>query len=252
MSLVPAVLGSVLLLALGCGRSPAPTLDEPPASARAPATRPARAVATTAGWIECTEASRAPMEARLLARHGLEQEDPWIDRLQCVTIQLASAPAFFVQLVATDGDKHHRLHGVVALDGTTELVPLREARFVWTQLVGGKVSLETLDLDGDGADEVLVRYDDHRQLISDAVDVIAIRGRDLLELAGPPIAFHDPDLDERCHGTLAFEPAAPGVRLVVTTRGSTGRSEHCLDDGRHAFALIADRLVELPAARAGS
>lgn len=203
-----------------------------------------RASATT-GWIECTEASRAPMEATLLARHGLEVlDDP--DGLTCVTVQLADAPAFFVELVGATGDRRRRLHGVLAIDRTTELVPLREASFQWAVLLGGKVAFETIDLDGDGADEVLVHYDDHRQLASAWVDVIAIRGRTLREIEGPRISYEDPDLDERCHGVLARERTGAGVRLVVTTSLSTGRSEHCLARGRHVFALEGDRLVELP------
>lgn len=234
---------ALALLALpGCGRS-----GDPPASQAGQVAAAPPGPGAKPTWVECTEASRAPMEATLLARYHLELSDDPSWGLRCVTIQLADQPAFFVELVGAEGDQRRQLHGVVATDGKTELVPLRAAHLDWVQLRGGKLSFETLDLDGDHADEILLHADDRRQVAATWVDVISIHGRTLSEISGPRIAFEDPELDERCPGVLTIEPAGAGRHLVVTTTGSTGRSEHCLGDGRHEFALDADRLVEAAA-----
>jgi hypothetical protein len=223
---------------LGCGRDapgPAPEPGE---------TRDAAASATR--WLECTESVRAPMEAALLAKYRLEKTDERIDGLRCVTIQLGPQPAFFVELIAAEGEKHRRLLGAIATDGTTELVGLRDGRLEWAQLRGGKVWFETLDLDGDRSDEVIVHYDDLRQDAASWIDVIALRGRSLTEIVGPRVSYDDPDLDDDvCHGVLSTERAGTATHLVVTTTASTGKSDHCLPMGRHVFALDADRLVPL-------
>ncbi|MBA3452055.1 MAG: hypothetical protein H0T42_03030 [Deltaproteobacteria bacterium] len=221
----------------GCGSSPSPAPD--PAETRHDAQ-------TAPRWLECTESVRAPMEAALLARYHLEKTDQRVDGLRCVTIQLGPQPAFFVELIGSERERHRRLLGAIATDATTELVGLRDARLEFAQLRGGKVWFETIDLDGDRSDEVVVHYDDLRQDAASWIDVIALRGRALTEIAGPRISFDDPDLDdEACHGVLTTQRAGVATQLVVTTTGSTGRSDHCLADGRHVFALDADRLVEI-------
>lgn len=241
MSLAPRSAVLMALLLVGCGKSS-------PAGSSGASDAAIDARPTGVRWLECTESARAPMETLLLGRHGLEQVDDEIDRLTCVTITLAGAPAFFVQLVGTVDGKPRRLHGVVATDGKTELVPLREARFSWA-VFGGRVSFETIDLDGDRSDEVIVHYDDRRQVIAEWIDVIVIRGTTLHELRGPRIAYEDPDLDERCHGVLSRERAGKATHLAVMTSGSAGRSDHCLESGRHVFALEGERIVELTATR---
>ncbi len=225
---------------IGCGRSTSPTPEPGETRDAASATR----------WLECTESVRAPMEATLLARYRLEKTEERVDGLRCVTIQLGAQPAFFVELIGTEGDRHRRLLGVVATDGTTELVGLRDGRLEWAQLRGGKVWFETLDLDGDRSDEVIVHYDDLRQDAASWIDVIALRGRALTEIAGPRVSYADPDLeDDVCHGVLTTERAGTAMHLVVTTATSTGKSDHCLPEGRHVFALETDRLIEVPASK---
>lgn len=221
---------------IGCGQAPAP----------APDPTETRDAAPTARWLECTESIRAPMEKTLLARYRLERTDERVDGLRCVTIQLGHQPAFFVELIGADGEQHRRLLGAVATDGSTELVGLRAGRLEWAQLRGGKVWFETMDLDGDRSDEVIVHHDDLRQDAASWIDVIALRGRALTEIAGPRISFDDPDLDDdQCHGVLTTQRVGAATHLIVTTTKSTGKSDHCLADGRHAFALDTDRLVEV-------
>lgn len=215
--------------------------SSPSAPSPAPAARDAGAAAR---WIECTEAQRAPMERLLLSRAHLVKADPQLDGLTCVTMQLRSGPAFFVELVGSEADQRHRLHGVIATDGTTELVPLREATLDWAQLRGGRVWFETLDLDGDGNDELVVHRGDERQPVAEWLDLVAIRGKSIVELAGPRVSWDDPDVDEHCHGVVSREKAGHATELVITTSGSSGASEHCLANGRHVFALVGDRLVE--------
>lgn len=222
---------------VGCGSSPSPAPD--PTETRHDASSAAR-------WLECTESVRAPMETVLLARYHLEKTDERIDGLRCVTIQLGPQPAFFVELIGSQRERHRRLIGAMATDGTTELVGLRDGRLEWAQLRGGKVWFETIDLDGDRSDEVIVHYDDLRQDAASWIDVIALRGRGLTEIVGPRISFDDPDLDdETCHGVLTTQRAGTATQLVVTTSSSTGKSDHCLETGRHVFALDTDRLVEV-------
>lgn len=242
-----------LLGLAACGRD-APTRAQP-ASAPAiaaptivPTIAPPPAAATpTTPWRECTEAFRAPMEQRVLGRRGLEPLDDRTEALRCVTLQIAGEPAFFVEVIATTGDRQLRLQGVMRVDGEGELIALREAPLSWPQLLGGQAAFETIDLDGDGTDEVLVHYDDRRQVRSSWIDVIVIRGDRLLELAGPRIAHDDGDLDEHCDGTLSRERVDGATHLVVTTTTSSGASEHCLGVGRHVFALDGERLVRPPA-----
>jgi hypothetical protein len=218
-----------------CGKSTS-TEDRAPAAIDA---------AAAPRWLECTESLRAPMEATLLERYKLTRDDERVDGLRCVTIQLAQQPAFFVELIGTEGDRHRRLLGVVATNGTTELVGLRDAKLEWTQLRGGKVSFETLDLDGDRADEIVVHHDDRRQDAASWIDVIVIRGRGLAEISGPRISYDDPDLDDdRCAGVLTTRRAGTATHLVVTMQSSTGKSDHCIALGTHVYALDADRLIE--------
>jgi len=240
MRIPPHLAAAVLLALAGCG-SPATPAEEH--GAVAPRDAP-----SAVAWLECTESLRAPMEAILLARYHLEKLDERIDGLRCVTIQLAHQPAFFVELIASEGDHHRRLLGVLATNGTTELVGLRDARLEWDQLQGDKVSLETVDLDGDRADEILVHHGDRRLESRSWIDVIVLRDRGLTEIAGPRVSYNDPDLDDdRCLGVLTMERTGALTRLVVTTSTSTGKSEHCLARGRHVFALDVDRVVELAA-----
>ena len=227
----------VALAVSGCGRSPAPAPE--PGETQQDAALAAR-------WLECTESVRAPMEKTLLARYRLDRTEERVDGLRCVTIQLGAQPAFFVELIGTEGDRHRRMLGAVATDGTTELVGLRDGRLEWAQLRGGKVWFETVDLDGDRSDEVIVHHDDLRQDAASWIDVIALRGRALTEISGPRISYDDPDLDDdQCHGVLTFQRVGVAMQLVVTTSRSTGKSDHCLADGRHAFSLDTDRLVEV-------
>lgn len=222
------------LAVAGCGSAPGTAPSDEPVAA------PPRDAGAAAAWLECTESVRAPMERALLARYHLEKLDDRVDGLRCVTIQLARQPAFFVELNGTEGDHHRRLLGVVATDGATEVVGLRDAH-----LPGGKLSFETLDLDGDHSDEILVHHTAPHLEEGAWLDLVVLRDRGLSEIAGPRIAYADPDLDDdRCQGTLATERAGAATHLVVTTTASTGKSDHCLAPGRHVFALEVDRLVE--------
>ncbi len=235
-SIALSACGLALLGLVACGKSA--STDDPTAERSQDAAKPLR-------WVECTESARAPMEAALLARYHLERVEDRADGLRCVTIQLADRPAFYVELIASEGDRNRRLIGVLATDGTTELVGLRDGRLDWTQLRGGKISFEPIDLDGDRSDEIVVHYDDTHQDAASWLDVIAIRGRGLAEISGPRISYVDPDLDdERCRGSLTTERVGAATHLVVTTRESTGKSARCLAVGTHRFVLDADRLVE--------
>lgn len=180
-----------------------------------------------------------------LARLHLAATEERVDGLTCVTIQFARQPAYFIELVGEYEGQRRRLHGVMAMDRTTEVVSLHDAALAWPQLRGAKVWFESVDLDGDGTDELIVHRGDDRLTIAEWVDVVAIRGDKLAELKGPRISYEDPDIDDACRGSVAIERAGVGQHLVVTTAQSNGRSEHCLARGRHVFALVRGSLVEL-------
>jgi hypothetical protein len=218
----------VFLLALvACGRR----TDAPPA--------PPPAHAKVA-WQECTEAARAKMEAALAERTHLTG-----GALTCVTIALASQPGYFVELTGRRGDAPVRLHGVIALDGTTELVKLSPAVARGIQIPRAMVWFETVDLDGDGTEDILAHRRDPRFEKAEWVDVTAVRGDALVEIEGPPVAYDDPDLEETCRGTLTEAHAGKATHLVVDVAASSGESEHCLAPGRHVLALSGERLVNV-------
>ncbi|MBV8761223.1 MAG: hypothetical protein JO257_28255 [Deltaproteobacteria bacterium] len=228
-----------LVLVAACGTSSAPT----PAPARTGSAAPRVA------WQECTEAARARMEKALVAREGLERLDAeggeQMPTLTCVTMQLGHEPGFFVELVGRRGRAPVRLHGVVALDGTTELIPIAPAAARGVQIPRAMVYFETIDLDGDGTDDLIAHRRDPRLPRAEWIDVIAVRGRTLVDIEGPPVAHEDPDVDEACTGTLSETRAGSATHLVVAVSASTGESEHCLATGRHELALTGDRLVEV-------
>jgi hypothetical protein len=216
-----------LLALVACGRS----TDAPPA--------PPSAHAKVA-WQECTEAARAKMETVLSERMHLTG-----GALTCVTVGLASQPGYFVELTGKRGDAPVRLHGVLALDGTTELVKLSPAVSRGIQIPRAMVWFETVDLDGDGTDDILAHRRDPRFERAEWLDVTAVRGDALVEIEGPPIAYDDPDLEETCRGMLSEARAGKGTHLVIDVAASSGESDHCLSVGRHVLALSGDRLVNV-------
>jgi hypothetical protein len=138
-----------------------------------------------------------------------------------------------------------RLHGVLALDGTTELIKLSPAVSRGIQIPRAMVWFETVDLDGDGNEDLLAHRRDPRFERAEWLDVVAVRGDALVEIEGPPVAYEDPDLEETCRGTLTEQRAGAATQLVVTVAGSSGESEHCLGPGKHVLALSGDRLVSI-------
>jgi hypothetical protein len=222
-----------LLALVACtgGTAPAPAKHEPP--------KP------VAKWQECTETARAKMEASLTARMHLEKLDAEASALTCVTIAVAGQPAYFVEVTGRRGDAPVRLHGVLALDGTTELIKLSPAVSRGIQIPRAMVWFETLDLDGDGTDDILAHRRDPRFERAEWLDVVAVRGDALVEIEGPPVAYEDPDLEETCRGTLTEQRAGAATQLVVMVAGSSGESEHCLGPGKHVLALSGDRLVSI-------
>lgn len=217
----------VALVACTGGSAPAPAKHEPP----------------RAKWQECTESARAKMEAALTARLHLERLDADATALTCVTIALAGQPAYFVELTGRRGDAPVRLHGVLALDGTTELVKLSPAVSRGIEIPRAMVWFETVDLDGDGNDDILAHRRDPRFERAEWLDVVAVRGDALVEIEGPPIAYDDPDLEETCHGTLTEQRAGAATQLVVTVAGTSSESDHCLAPGKHVLSLSGDKLV---------
>jgi hypothetical protein len=216
-----------LLVLVACGRS----ADRPPSPA------PARA---KLAWQECTEAARAKMEGALSARMHLSGA-----ALTCVTVGLASQPGYFVELTGRRGDAPVRMHGVIALDGTTELVKLAPAVARGIQIPRAMVWFETLDLDGDGVEDIVAHRRDPRFERAEWLDVTAVRGDTLVEIEGPPVAYDDPDLEETCHGRLSETRAGKATHLVIDVASSSGESEHCLTPGRHELALAGDRLADV-------
>ena len=165
--------------------------------------------------------------------------------LTCVTVAVASQPGYFVELTGRRADAPLRLHGVIALDGTTELVKLAPAALRGIQIPRAMVWFETVDLDGDGSEDILAHRSDPRLPRAEWLDVTAVRGDALVEIEGPPVAYEDPDLDETCRGTLSQTRVGKAMHLVIDVSASTGESEHCLARGRHVLALAGDRLVNV-------
>jgi len=222
----------------------------------APASKVAPAPHAALAWQECTEVARARMETALVAREGLEKLDAEAPALTCITIQLAptssgSPPSgspqagYFVELVGRRAGEPVRLHGVLGLDGTTELIPIAPAASRGVQIPRAMVWFEAIDLDGDGTDDLIAHRRDPRFERAEWIDVIAVRGRTLIDIAGPQVAHEDPDVEETCNGLLSERRDGSATHLVVAVTASSGDSEHCLGLGRHELALAGDRLVEV-------
>lgn len=232
-----AVAMALPVAACGNGAAPAPTTAPAPHAALA--------------WQECTEVARARMETALVAREGLEKLDAEAPALTCITIQLAPSGSgspqagYFVELIGRRAGEPVRLHGVLALDGTTELIPLGPAASRGVQIPRAIVWFEAVDLDGDGTDDLIAHRRDPRFERAEWIDVIAVRGRTLIDIEGPQVAHEDPDVEEACNGTLTERREGSATHLVVAVTASSGESDHCLGLGRHELALAGDRLVEV-------
>jgi hypothetical protein len=131
--------------------------------------------------------------------------------------------------------------GILAADGTTEIVPFasRGELVVSTSVV----ECATVDLDGDGVDEIVEtwRRSPTGQIGSNNwLEVRRIEGTELATIRGPHTSVYHPEL-----GGCSAEVRLAGKTIVITVAHLAGiPPSDCLSIGTHTFALENDAIVE--------
>ena len=149
-------------------------------------------------------------------------------------------PGFYV-IAESDGA---RRAGVLASDGTTELVAF--ARRI-TEDGLDVVACATVDLDGDGVEEVVSTLRETRHAgTTEWIEIERLTGRGLATIRGPYTSVDHDDLG-RCTGELRLA----GQTIVIDVEHAPGiPPSDCLAAGPHAFAIDDDAIVEVAIRRA--
>ena len=181
----------------------------------------------------CTDERRDAIAKHLQARWNT----PAVSIVRC-TPGLFPIAGFFIE--ADDRA------GVIALDGTTEIIPFtpRGQLIVATSVV----ECATVDLNGDGVDEIVETW---RRSASGALgsnDWLVIRrieGNELATIRGPHTSVYHPEL-----GGCTAEVRLAGKTIVISVALLPGiPPSDCLPAGTHMFALEHDAIIELDAAK---
>ena len=178
----------------------------------------------------CTEERQQQLARHLQARWNT----PEVSIVRC-TPGLFPTAGFFIE---TDD----RI-GVIALDGT-DLVPFapRGQRMLATSVV----ECATVDLNGDGTDEIVEtwrRSATGRLGSNNWLEVRRIDDHRMITIAGPHTSVFHPDL-----GACTAEVRLAGRTIVIEVDSPRGiPPSDCLTAGTHTFALEDDALVEIDA-----
>lgn len=173
----------------------------------------------------CTDERQAAIASHLQARWNTAG----VSIVRC-TPGLFPTAGFFVE---TDDQV-----GVLALDGRTELVPFapRGQRMVATSVV----ECATVDLDGDGIDEIVETWRRSATGSSAWLEIRRIEDSALVTIRGPHTSVYHPEL-----GGCTAEVRLAGQTIVVTVAHLPGiPPSDCLAAGTHTFALERDAIVE--------
>jgi hypothetical protein len=196
---------------VACGGTTAPA---PVGNRAAPPPKPA-----------CTEARQAALAKHLQARWNTTS----VSIVRC-TPGLFPIAGFFIETADRVG--------ILGADGT-ELVPF-VAR---TELGASVVECATVDLNGDGVDEIVETW--RRSAVGDPgsnswLEVRRIDDRALTTIRGPHTSVYHPDL-----GGCTAEVRLAGQTIVITVAHLAGiPPSDCLATGTHTFALEEDEIVE--------
>jgi hypothetical protein len=181
----------------------------------------------------CTDERRDTIAKHLQARWNIGP----VSIVRC-TPGLFPTAGFFVET-----DEHA---GVIAADATTEIVPFapRGQLMVATSIV----ECATVDLNGDGIDEIVETW---RRSASGAMgsnDWLVIRrieGDELATIRGPHTSVYHPEL-----GGCTAEVRLAGKTIVITVAMLPGiPPSDCLTAGTHTFALESDAIIEIDVAK---
>jgi len=152
---------------------------------------------------------------------------------------LFPTPGFFVEV--DDGTTNRT--GVLADDGTTELVAFASESTVVATTV---VECSTVDLDGDGVDEIVETWQRAPQgtmAATNWLEVRSVREHAFAKARGPFTSVYHPDL-----GGCSAEVKLAGHTIVVEVHNLPGiPPSDCLAQGTHTFALDKGAVIELAA-----
>jgi hypothetical protein len=148
-------------------------------------------------------------------------------------------PGYFIEASSSE----LRRTGIVAIDGTTEVVPFDEE--VPAPFASSIIAWATVDLDGDGIDEIVEtwrRNPQDRMSSGNWLTVRRITARKLSRIVGPHTNVFHPDL-----GSCTADVRLAGQTIVVTVVGQTSGipPSKCLPWGPHSFALDGNAIVEI-------
>jgi hypothetical protein len=186
----------------------------------------------------CTEARVATIRAHLQTRWNTS---PALI-VRC-TPGLFPTPGYFIE--ASDSNLLRRT-GILAASDLAEIVRFTDEgqHMVATSIVDSA----TVDLDGDGIDEIVETWRRRAHGRMGTANWLAVRriaDRSLTRIAGPHTSVSHPDL-----GGCTAEVQLAGHTIVITVARSSGiPPSDCLSAGVHTFALDGNAIVEIDATR---
>ncbi|MEO7732030.1 MAG: TonB family protein [Kofleriaceae bacterium] len=201
--------------------------------------------------------NRDALTGLLRRRHDFSAK---IDVQRCAAIRTGQlrptwvAVAMFQQPKPKKADATQYTHSMFVINADGDIVAAVQLG-VYSEMDMGKsqdervTDLRSIDLDGDGVDEVILDGNQGRWDVEQKLDVFQLSGSQLKLALSVPIGFENGGKAEHptsCSGRWTIS----GRQIVVTNGERTGpeRERVCQPPGSTAYAMRAGRFVKLPGA----